>query len=159
MQYHMGHQYISINSWGAGDDIWWYRYGSPLAQMIVCCLIAHTITWTNVDASLVRFCGIHLRAIPQWVHWVWKWHIWNYCHIPHGPMNLPLSYWIYFRKYTFTYSIIFQHWDDTGIWNFPSRHEALHFALSILWLLMTCWCPVGPRWAPCWPHEPCYHGH
>ena len=18
--------------------------------------------------------------------------------------------------------------------------------------------PVGPRWAPCWPHEPCYHG-
>ena len=19
-------------------------------------------------------------------------------------------------------------------------------------------CPVGPRWAPCWPHEPCYLG-
>ena len=19
--------------------------------------------------------------------------------------------------------------------------------------------PVGPRWAPCWPHEPCYQGH
>ena len=18
--------------------------------------------------------------------------------------------------------------------------------------------PVGPRWAPCWPHEPCYQG-
>ena len=18
--------------------------------------------------------------------------------------------------------------------------------------------PLGPRWAPCWPHEPCYHG-
>ena len=20
-------------------------------------------------------------------------------------------------------------------------------------------CPVGPRWAPCWPHEPCYQGY
>ena len=20
------------------------------------------------------------------------------------------------------------------------------------------WGPVGPRWAPCWPHEPCYEG-
>ena len=19
--------------------------------------------------------------------------------------------------------------------------------------------PVGPRWTPCWPHEPCYQGH
>ena len=19
-------------------------------------------------------------------------------------------------------------------------------------------CPVGPRWTPCWPHEPCYQG-
>ena len=19
--------------------------------------------------------------------------------------------------------------------------------------------PVGPRWAPCWPHEPCYQGY
>ena len=19
--------------------------------------------------------------------------------------------------------------------------------------------PVGPRWAPCWPHEPCYQGN
>ena len=25
------------------------------------------ITWTNVDFSLVRFCGIHLRAISLWV--------------------------------------------------------------------------------------------
>ena len=21
-----------------------------------------------------------------------------------------------------------------------------------------CMGPPGPRWAPCWPHEPCYHG-
>ena len=20
------------------------------------------------------------------------------------------------------------------------------------------WGPVGPRWAPCWPYEPCYQG-
>ena len=25
------------------------------------------ITWTNVDFSSVRFCGIHLRAISHWV--------------------------------------------------------------------------------------------
>ena len=27
----------------------------------------HAITWTNVDSSLVIFCGIHLRAISEWV--------------------------------------------------------------------------------------------
>ena len=26
-----------------------------------------TITWTNVDFLFVRLCGIHLRAISQWV--------------------------------------------------------------------------------------------
>ena len=25
------------------------------------------ITWTNVDLSSVMFCGIHMKAIPQWV--------------------------------------------------------------------------------------------
>ena len=30
------------------------------------CVWQHqAIAWTNVDISLVRFCGIHLRAIPQ----------------------------------------------------------------------------------------------
>ena len=33
---------------------------------MVYCLTAHqTITWTNIDYSLVRFCGIQLRAISQ----------------------------------------------------------------------------------------------
>ena len=44
--------------------IWRHRSGSTLAQVLVWC---QTNTWTNVDFSTMRFCGIHLRAISQWV--------------------------------------------------------------------------------------------
>ena len=30
--------------------------------------------------------------------------------------------------------------------------------LRISKFLGLTWDLVGPRWAPCWPHEPCYHG-
>ena len=46
------------------------------------------ITWTNVDLSLVGFCGIHLIATLQWgqelliCKWLWILYIWYYCHIP-----------------------------------------------------------------------------
>ena len=33
---------------------------------MVCCLTVPKHYWTNVDFSLVRFCGIHLRAISHW---------------------------------------------------------------------------------------------
>ena len=51
-----------------------------------------TITWTNVDFSLVRFCGIHLRTISQQVlRQLFIIKVWNkhfklstfYCHIPY----------------------------------------------------------------------------
>ena len=39
-------------------------YGDrDLGQVMACCLMAPTHTWTNVDLSSVRFSGIHLRAI------------------------------------------------------------------------------------------------
>ena len=30
-------------------------------------MACQAITWTNVDFKLVRFCGIHMRAISQWL--------------------------------------------------------------------------------------------
>ena len=35
----------------------------PVVQVMDWCLTAQAITWATVDFSLVRFCGIHLRAI------------------------------------------------------------------------------------------------
>ena len=41
-------------------------YRPTLAQLMTCCLMWHqAITWTNVDISAVKSCGIHLRTISQ----------------------------------------------------------------------------------------------
>ena len=55
----------NFNSLRPCDAIWRHRSGSTLAQVMACCLTGRhqAITWTNVDLSLVRSSGIHLRAI------------------------------------------------------------------------------------------------
>ena len=45
-----------------------HRYGSTLAQVMAFCLKAPSHYLTNVDSPLVRFCGIHLRAISHRMH-------------------------------------------------------------------------------------------
>ena len=51
------------------------------------------LTWTNVQISLVRFCGIHPRAISQWVLMLLfcimslKIIFFDYCHISQGPLG------------------------------------------------------------------------
>ena len=58
-------QALVFNSLWNSDITWWHRSGSTLAQVMACCLTApnyYLKSWTNVDFSLVRFCGIHLRA-------------------------------------------------------------------------------------------------
>ena len=55
--------------------------------------------WTKTDYSLIRFYGIHLRAIlllvPKWlfciISQVWKSYFWNYCHISQGPTSSSIS--------------------------------------------------------------------
>ena len=48
------------------------------------------IAWTNVDFSLLRFCGIHLKTISQWMPKLQicrmrpKLNCWNYCHVSQG---------------------------------------------------------------------------
>ena len=54
---------MSLNSLWPSYSIWWHRSWSALAQVMTWCLI----TWTNVDFSFVRFCGIHLRVFVRWV--------------------------------------------------------------------------------------------
>ena len=41
-----------------------------------------------------------------------------------------------------------------------NTHDKYHFSVESevqSWLNPDS-SPVGPRWAPCWPHEPCYQG-
>ena len=45
------------------DAIWWHRYGSTLAQVMACCLMATSLTCTNVDISSIRSSDIQLRAV------------------------------------------------------------------------------------------------
>ena len=54
-----------IKSLWPGDAIWRHRYGSIFAQVMVATWRHQAITWTNVEFLLVRYCGIHLRAISQ----------------------------------------------------------------------------------------------
>ena len=44
-----------------------HRSRSTLAHVMACAWWQQVITWTNLYFSLVRFCGIHLGAISQWV--------------------------------------------------------------------------------------------
>ena len=52
-----------LNSLGPSDAIWRHRSGSTLTHVLACCLTAPSHYLTNVDLSLVRSSGIHLRAI------------------------------------------------------------------------------------------------
>ena len=54
-----------VNSLMPSDAIWRHRSGSTLAQLMACCLMAPSHYLTNVDLSLVRSSGIHLRAISS----------------------------------------------------------------------------------------------
>ena len=48
------------------------------------------IAWTNVDFSLLRFCGIHLKTVSQWMPKLLlrrmrpKLNCWNYCRVSKG---------------------------------------------------------------------------
>ena len=57
---------LHIISLWPSDAIWWQWTGSTLTQVMACCLTAPSHSWTNVDFSSVRFCGIHLRVL-SWV--------------------------------------------------------------------------------------------
>ena len=64
----------SINSLWLSDNIWRHNTGSTLAQVTVfCCLKLKIHPWINFDFLFVNVCGIHLRAISQWVPKVLFW--------------------------------------------------------------------------------------
>ena len=57
-----------FNSLLPSDSIWRHKSGSIMVQVMVW---RQAITWTNIDLSLVRFSGIHLRAISQQMRKLW----------------------------------------------------------------------------------------
>ena len=70
----------------------WHRSMSTLDQVVAYCWWHKTMTWTNVIFSLIKFCGIHMRALSQMPKFLFydgfKSHIQNkYCHISEGPLS------------------------------------------------------------------------
>ena len=73
------------------------------------------------------------------------------------------SFWIKLCAISMTISILFfldinylylldAHFIMCDIWHFSK------YTLTLATLKLLHLGPVGPRWAPCWPHEPCYQG-
>ena len=56
-------EHNTINSLWSSDAIWHHRSTSTLVWVVA--WWHQTITWTNIDFSSVKFCGIHLRLISQ----------------------------------------------------------------------------------------------
>ena len=58
--------YDLVKSLWSSDAIWWYKSGSAFPQVMACCLMVPS-HYLNQDLPSNVFCGIHLRAISQWV--------------------------------------------------------------------------------------------
>ena len=64
------HQAINsnvINSLLPNDSIWHQKYRSTLAEVMTCCLMAPSRYMNQCWLLISEVCGIHLRAITQWV--------------------------------------------------------------------------------------------
>ena len=65
--------HIELNALWPSDAIWQHRSESTLAQVMACCLTApsHYLK-INLDFSLERFPGIHLRVISHTMDLLWE---------------------------------------------------------------------------------------
>ena len=82
-----------INSLWSIDVKKWYRFRSTLAKLMAWC---HQ-PCTNIDLPLVKFSGIEMRAISQWIHKT------EFCMLslktkllkvlPHLPRDNELTHW------------------------------------------------------------------
>ena len=109
-----------------------------------------TITWTNVDLSSARPCGIHRRALS----WDLK--------IPVSKTRLEIPFLASYPDFpganelklyllsgirpTFGSCDVSKQRDCVPDSKVHGANMGPHLG------------PVGPRWAPCWPLEPCYLG-
>ena len=75
--------HFALNSLLPSDAIWRQGSGSKLAQVLAW---HQAITWTNIDLSLVRFCGIPLKCPSCYlVKCGWKLlYFWNHHRISQG---------------------------------------------------------------------------
>ena len=80
-------------------------------------------------------------------------------HIFFTEIYFMITHWLYLRTITYLHLQSlpcadkpqgiepFSHWSKTSLFQQSSRGQhGAHLG------------PVGPRWVPCWPHEPCYQG-
>ena len=52
-----------IMSLWPSDAIWWHKSGTTLPQLTASCLMAPSLTWTDVDFSSMVFYGTQIRPI------------------------------------------------------------------------------------------------
>ena len=76
-----------------------------------------------------------------------------------------------YRRCVYQYNLLFycRIWTDEPLWPCAGQFGSICNDFTLPWRhprLQSSWGqhgahlgPVGPRWAPCWPHEPCYQGY
>ena len=74
----------------------------------------------------------------------WTWFV-VYSALHHAPITNTSNSYLYMPSYHITFNAPAMRHGGPCLKTFPgSKVHGAHLG------------PVGPRWAPCWPHEPCY---
>ena len=87
-----------------------------------CCRRYQATTWTYVNVSLIRFCGIHIRAVQQqlpsdpYIQWVLKSCMWYL--LPHLPVAIKST-----PSYRRSYGCNFLPWLNCSISNWLSIQQ------------------------------------
>ena len=123
-------------------QIIWPMIMCRFTQYVLCILVRDYHLHIIGSAIFLLEILIHLNLIYDSISQV-------FMLIPHFQLThwYELSEWlIYFQFYT-----ISQHWVDAVYWYLPIKQNSWGQHGAHLG-------PVGPRWAPDWPHGPCYKG-
>ena len=126
-----------VNSLRSGDAYKCLWTGSPLDQMMACCLISSKpFIWTNVGILSIGPLETNFSEILIKIQIIsFKERYLKLSTAKWWPFWLSLNV-LKLGGINSTSQIVFSSW---------GKHGA-HLG------------PVGPRWAPCWPHEPCHQG-
>ena len=126
-----------VNSLGPGDAYKCLWTGSPLDQMMACCLISSKpFIWINVGILSIGPLETNFSEILIKIQIIsFKERYLKLSTAKWWPFWLSLNV-LKLGGINSTSQIAFSSWGQHGA----------HLG------------PVGPRWAPCWPHEPCHQG-
>ena len=115
--------------------------------------LVYDITWTNVSQVIqwVNFRN-HIKKITKqsrlFLLWKISWKNFMVHHLLQFILVILQTFLLvdHTGAFTFLLKIVFKSYIKIPVINPDRKVHGANLG------------PVGPRWAPCWPHEPCYQG-